>query len=235
MKKLFVSILISLICVLSNIIFAAESITVIKSNKLSSPEAHAQKNISFGKEEGSVKTINIPLIEINKQKRESNGIELESVDQESWLTSDMEPVINYNFIPPTINNKIYYNGKYKLEVDSGLMKILSGVSNIDNISEILDIYVSTYIVTTDKMQYIINKELKKFERERRLEAKINLIWLSLLILSLIFIIIYQEEDYIRNPLVLISIASLIFTILNLPDIIILFKGIDYSVLNSLGR
>lgn len=229
MKKLFASILISLICALSSIILAIESNIEIQTSSLNSLEVH-QKKVEF------VPLINAPLISI--QKDEDVEIDLNPNVLGSWPTLGEEAsTTNYYLVSPPINNKnnIYYKGSYTLTINDKLVHVLDSLVSLDTIYTLLEEHLSVYSEYTNMIVHTVKYELIKFKREKQLDATVNLVtWLPLLILSLLFAFIYQDEDYIRNPLIIIAIASLIFIILNIPDIIILFTGADYSVLNGLG-
>ena len=227
MKRLVLYIVISLLCLLKQTTFAIESSSETKQITLSSLEDHIK--------EGFVPSINASLIDI--QKNGTTEYELRPNTQKSWLQLGEEPSINCYFSAPPINNKnnIYYKGNYKLEVSEDLIHLLDSVTNVDNLYDILEDYLSVYSEYTNITKHTITYELKRFREEKKLEATVNLVWPLTVIISLIFIFIYYDKESIRHPFTLLCIAAVIMTFNTLPDILIMLKGAEYSVINALGN
>lgn len=235
-KRLILIIVISLVCLFKTT-FAIESTIVTESIRLNSPAIYAQENVSLGKEEGSVKVAKTPLAIINTQKHKNSEIELRPDALGSWPASGEEPGINYYYFKtPKINNKnnIYYKGNYKLEVPKELIHLLDSVTSKDSLYKLLEEYNDTYAEYTNTIIYTLKYEFKRFQREKKLESGINLVWPLAAILSLILIITYYDEEQVRHPLTLFFIVAVVMTFIHLPNILMLINGVEYSVINALG-
>lgn len=229
MKRLILSIIVSLLCVL-NTIFAVESNgDLVPKNYISSELALMS----------SIPTTKIKTYSTVKKDLTFNHPELSDSDEG-------ETSVNYNIWTPPIKNtnKFYYKGSYVLNIDNKMMHILDSLVNTDSLYTLLNEAVSNNKATTlKKLEYIDNIVesipiiTKKFQEEKRLEAKANLVWPLTAIISLIFIATYRNEDNsdLTHYLKIILIAAMIGTFITLPEIIVLLKGIDYSVLNRLGN
>jgi hypothetical protein len=214
MKKIFFSILVSILCVLLN------ATSTVKSNNIENNKGYSVSEKANSEDKSS----NAVEIELNSQRPEKSD------------SVGLEPGITYIFKVPDINNKNYFSpeNSYTLGINDKLIHVLDSTFNNDSLYGYLERFFINYERETRNEYH----DYRVFQREKKLEAIAHLIWPSFLIICLFYIFTHYEEGNITDKVhyaMLLSIALLIGTIITVPDIIIMIKGIDYSVINSLGK
>ncbi len=218
MKKLILSILVSIICILLNATSTIKSTNFQETSELKSLQ-------------------DTPSVVI--KSLENSEIDLSVFEPEKLDSQPTEASTTYNIYTPPLKNKnnFYYRGTNILNIDKDLVHVLDSTFNNDTLYNYLEEYLSVYAEYTNKITHSFNSEYKKFQREKQLEATAYLAWPTLLILCLIVLIIYykKEDPAEVTPIAaLLLIASIIGTIMTFPDILILIQGAEYSVINSIG-